>query len=123
MCTIRRVEERIFGTDGWLSVALLPEMIDERLTKLRELCDEAGRPFSELSLYHKLFVNIGKPRASVYGDREPGTGTKEQIIDDIKRITDLGFDHFIVRYIGADESEQQAQLARFAEEVMPAVGG
>ncbi|MFP6746689.1 MAG: TIGR03619 family F420-dependent LLM class oxidoreductase [Alphaproteobacteria bacterium] len=106
--------------NGWLSVGLSPEKLAGRLTALRGYCEEAGvRAFDELLLYHKLFINIGEAVAAKDGGREPGTGSVAEIIDDFKRIRDLGYRGFIVRYRGEDAAEQQRQISRFAAEIAP----
>ncbi len=106
--------------NGWLSVGLSLEKLAERLTVLRRCCDEIGiRAYDDLSLYHKLFINIGEAVAAKGGGREPGTGSVAEIIDDFKGIRDLGYQGFIVRYRGSDSGEQQRQIARFAAEIMP----
>jgi hypothetical protein len=74
-----------------------------------------------LSLHHKLFINIDNAVAAKDGGREPGTGSVGQIIDDFRRIRDLGYSGFIVRYRGDDAAEQQRQISRFAAEIAPKV--
>jgi alkanesulfonate monooxygenase SsuD/methylene tetrahydromethanopterin reductase-like flavin-dependent oxidoreductase (luciferase family) len=48
--------------DGWLSMGLRPERLRERLSTLQRLCEAQGRRFADLSLGHKLFINIGGAR-------------------------------------------------------------
>ncbi len=107
--------------DGWLSVALTMERIPERLAVLSRAMAAEDRRLDELMLLHKLFINIGNERESVYGGREPGTGSLSQIIDDVKAVAELGFGHIIIRYLGVDAAEQTTQLKRFVDEVMPRV--
>ena len=68
-------------------------------------------------MIHKLFMNIGQERQSVYGGREPGTGSIAQIIDDVKAVADLGFDELVIRYLGTDATAQTEQLSQFVDEV------
>ena len=107
--------------DGWLSVGVGLDKLSERLGVLRGLCEEQGRRFDDLSLYHKLFINIDNAVAAKGGGREPGTGSVPEIIADFKRIVDLGYRGFIVRYRGEDADEQQRQIARFAAEIAPQI--
>ncbi|MBT3371278.1 MAG: TIGR03619 family F420-dependent LLM class oxidoreductase [Rhodospirillaceae bacterium] len=107
--------------DGWLSVGLGIAALAERLTALRGFCQDEGRSFDDLSLHHKLFINIDNAVAAKDGGREPGTGSVGQIIDDFRRIRDLGYSGFIVRYRGDDAAEQQRQISRFAAEIAPKV--
>ncbi|HJM93450.1 MAG: TIGR03619 family F420-dependent LLM class oxidoreductase [Alphaproteobacteria bacterium] len=107
--------------DGWLSVGLRIEALGEHLSVLRRLCQDAARSFDGLHLHHKLFINIGDAVAAKDGGREPGTGSIGQIIDDFKRIRDLGYQGFIIRYRGEEPGEQQRQIARFAAEIAPRI--
>lgn len=108
--------------DGWISVAVPSEQMPERIATLSGFCAQAGRCISTLKLHHKLFINIGEPRVSVHGGREPGTGSCAQIIDDIGRLSQLGITQVIVRYVGHSAAAQQDQLAAFALDVMPHFG-
>ncbi|MBT6276367.1 MAG: TIGR03619 family F420-dependent LLM class oxidoreductase [Chromatiales bacterium] len=101
--------------DGWLSTALTLERMPERIETLRRLTREQGRSEHAVELYHKLFINIGDARESVFGGREPGTGSAAQIIDDLKAIADCGYQHIIVRYIGTDADVQRQQLTQFLD--------
>lgn len=107
--------------NGWLSVGLGIEALAERLSALRGFCQDEGRSFDDLCLHHKLFINIDSAVAAKDGGREPGTGSAGQIIDDFKRIHDLGYRGFIVRYRGEDAAEQQRQISRFAAEIAPKI--
>jgi probable F420-dependent oxidoreductase len=103
--------------DGWLSVGLGLEKLSERLDTLRGMCKVQGRSYDDLLLYHKLFINIGTAVAAKGGGREPGTGSVQEITDDFKRILDLGYRGFIIRYRGQEATEQQRQISRFAAEI------
>ncbi len=105
--------------DGWMSVGLGLDKLPERLSTLRGLCQDQGRSYDDLSLYHKLFINIDNAMEAKGGGREPGTGSVQEITDDFKRIRDLGYRGFIVRYRGDDAAEQQSQISRFAADISP----
>lgn len=107
--------------DGWLSVGLMPEQLRESLAFLRTVCDEHGRDFDSLTLYHKMFISIGEVTLGADGERAPGTGSLEQVRDDFKRIADLGYHGVIVRDRSGDLAIQDVQLRRFVDEVMPKV--
>lgn len=107
--------------DGWLSTGLRPDQAAERLSVLQQLCEAQGRRFADLSLSHKIFISIGKARQSADGSRDTGTGTAGEIIDDLRRLIDLGYRSFIVRYRGSDAAEQRQQLDRFISEIIPKV--
>jgi hypothetical protein len=42
-----------------------------------------------------------------------------QIIDDLKNILGSGFNNVVVRYRGDSAKEQQKQMERFTEEIIP----
>jgi probable F420-dependent oxidoreductase len=107
--------------DGWLSTGLRPERLRERLQTLQQFCAAAGRRLADLSLTHKLFINIGEARQGPDGDREIGTGSEAEIGDDLRRLVDLGYRHLVVRYRGSDAAEQRRQLEVFLSRVLPQI--
>lgn len=107
--------------NGWLSTGMRPERLQERLGVLDKLCQTQGRRLADLSLCHKLFINIGEPRKGADGSRDAGTGSVADLVDDLRRLVDLGYDSCIVRYRGSDAEEQRQQLHRFLADVMPRV--
>src|SRR5262245_26960381 len=107
--------------DGWFSTGLRPERLRERLNTLQKVCEAQGRRFADLSLSHKLFINIGEARKGADGNRDTGTGSQSDIVDDLRRLVDLGYSHMIVRYRGSDAEEQRAQLRSFIANIIPKV--
>jgi hypothetical protein len=107
--------------NGWLAVTAPPDRLSERLGVLSRIAAEAGRPLGDISLVYKLFLDIGEAKRGPFGSREPGTGSQAEIIDDIKRLFDLGFTQVIVRYRGADPAELTRQIDRFVGEIVPRV--
>jgi probable F420-dependent oxidoreductase len=106
---------------GWLAVTASPRQLEECLATLKRLTAEHGRRFEDLSLSYKMFLGIDQPKQSRFDAREPGTGSAAEIIDDLKRILALGFTRIIVRHRGGDAAEQQRQLDRFVNEIVPKV--
>lgn len=107
--------------DGWISTGMGPERLKDRLGVLRTLCEAQGRPFSELRLVHKLFINIGQARHGADGQREAGTGSPAEIVDDLQRLLELGYHSVIVRYRGSDAEAQRTQIKTFFTDIMPKV--
>ncbi len=107
--------------DGWMSVALDPDRIPERLAKLAGYCEALGRRLDDLWLCHKLFLSIGEEKQGVHGGRELGTGSIDTIIDDIKHIRDHGYQTLIFRYQGNDSAEQIRQFSLFADKIKPRI--
>jgi probable F420-dependent oxidoreductase len=109
-----------FG-DGWLSTGLRPDHLRERLGTLQRLSEAQGRRFADLSLVHKLFIDIGGARKGADGSRDPGTGSQADVVDDLRRLVDLGYTSVIVRYRGGDAEEQHKQLQIFIDDIIPKV--
>ena len=107
--------------DGWVSTGLRPERLRARLNTLEKLCQAHGRRLADLSLSHKLFINIGAARIGADGSRDAGTGSQAEIVDDLRRLVDLGYRRIIVRYRGSDAETQRQQLRSFIEHIMPQV--
>jgi probable F420-dependent oxidoreductase len=107
--------------DGWLSTGLHPERLPARLRILQKLCEAQGRRFADLSLSHKLFINIGAARIGTDGSRDAGTGSEADIVEDLRRLVDLGYSRVIVRYRGSDAEEQRKQLRVFIDHIIPKV--
>lgn len=107
--------------NGWLAVAANPTMLGERLAALKRLMQAKGRRFEELSLNYKMFLDIGAAQRGRFDEREPGTGTPDEIIDDIQRIFALGFQRIIVRQRGRTAGEVTRQIERFITQIAPKV--
>jgi probable F420-dependent oxidoreductase len=107
--------------DGWISTGLGPERLRERLRRLQQLCEAHGRSVADLGLSHKLFLTIGKARTGADGSREAGTGSKAGILDDLRRLAELGYQRVIVRYRGSAAATQRRQLRSFLEDIIPLV--
>jgi probable F420-dependent oxidoreductase len=108
--------------DGWLAVSLGPVRLAERLQRLKELASEEGRAFASMTLAFKVFINIGEAKRNHHDEREPATGSVAEIVDDLKRIRDLGFGEIVVRVRGSASLEDtRRQIDRFATEIAPKV--
>lgn len=110
---------RVVRHGGWLATALEPRQVPERLATLRRFAEEAGRDYGALELVYKLFISPGAPVKGVYGNRQPGSGSQAQIVDDLKAILDAGFESVIIRYRGDSAAEQTEQMERFAGDILP----
>jgi probable F420-dependent oxidoreductase len=104
---------------GWLAVTAGTDMLGERVAALKRLAGDAGRRFEDLTLAYKLFLDIGEAKRSAFDAREPGTGSVDQITDDLKRLFELGFSKIIVRHRGSNAAELRSQIDRFVAEVVP----
>jgi probable F420-dependent oxidoreductase len=107
--------------NGWLAVTAGPEQLKASLVRLKRFADAEGRLFADLSLVYKLFLSIGETKRSFFDEREPGSGSVTQIIDDLKQLLALGFTKIIVRHRGSSDAELKGQIRRFVEEIVPRV--
>ena len=105
--------------DGWLAVTASPQKLAERLTVLKRMMDDRGRRFAELKLAYKIFLGIDMPKRSRFDAREPGTGSVEEITDDLRQLLALGFTRIIVRYRGNGADALKRQIDRFVTEIVP----
>lgn len=116
---LRRV---VHHGDGWLATALGPDRIKAQLDRLRAHCGEHGRSYDSVKLVFKVFLNIGEAKRNQYDEREPATGSVSEIIDDLKRLRDLGFGETIVRVRAAPTLEAtRTQIDRFVSDIAPRV--
>ena len=104
-----------------MSTGLHPERLRARLSTLHKLCKAQGRRLADLSLSHKLFINIGEAKTGADGSRDVGTGSQADIVDDLRRLAELGYSRVVVRYRGSDAEEQRQQLRIFIEDIIPKV--
>ena len=108
--------------NGWLAVTAGPDQLAERLATLQRLCEEQGRAYGDLKLAYKMFLDIGSPKRSRFDAREPGTGSVEEITDDLHKLLALGFSRIILRYRGNGADELKSQIDRFVTEIVPKLG-
>jgi probable F420-dependent oxidoreductase len=106
--------------DGWLALAANPAQLGAQVATVRRLWVEHGRAGAP-TLVCKLFLSIGTAKPSAFDARMPGTGSVEQIIDDLKALLDLGFETIAVRHHADSPAEQIAQITRFATDIIPKV--
>lgn len=108
--------------DGWLATALGPDRVKGQLDRLKTFCSEGGRSYDSVKLVFKVFLNIGEAKRNQHDEREPATGSVSEIVDDLKRLKDLGFDEMIVRVRAAPTLEAtREQIDRFVSEIAPKV--
>ena len=123
--------------EAWIPLGLQPhtrlepEDIARDISRLRDMTEEAGRPREvvdiALAASMRFDPSEGGPRATM-------TGTSDQIADDIARYKEVGVDHFIFTFGGAQTGPMQLQrmigedfhavlrsLERCATEVLPKV--
>ena len=60
--------------NGWMSVALNPAQLKQKLQRLDEICVEQGKRREDLTLVHKLFIDLDGARTG--GTRAARTGNR-----------------------------------------------
>lgn len=111
-----------FG-EGWHPLSLTPETYAKGVAELRRQCERFRTNLPTLS-YSGFFGEI-TTKSVDEATRVPLTGGIEQVLDDIGRLQEIGVRNFVFR-LGAAEhtnSDNLAQLALVAEEVLPAARG
>ena len=98
---------------GWLTIALGPEGVAEKLPILRRACEEAGRNPDEIEVCANATVRFLDSAGAVRSDRPPFTGNPQQIVDDIHRCEEIGITELRLSTGGTGVDA----LERFAEEV------
>lgn len=116
---LRRVAK--YG-NGWIAVAISTDKLAERIGVLKRLTEEHGRSASEIQVDYKIFLSIGQAKRSRFDSREPGTGSLPEIIDDLKRLFDMGVKRIIVRDRNSTTADGlKEQIDRFVNEIVPKV--
>jgi len=122
-----------YGT-GYLPYLISPEQLRERVGRLKEIADEAGRPFSEITIACTTFlipaeskaraIEIGHPRVGFNFvtpenmGRYYVLGSAAECVDKIGEYLDAGATHVVLGCHGG----QERQLERFIEctaEILP----
>ena len=63
----------------------------------------------------------GTAQPDLAGGRKMGTGSPEEITDDLKRLRDQGYKSVIFRYPEFDAAEQTRQFDVLADKIMPKI--
>ena len=110
--------------DGWMPIGLRPpailepEELAEKITRLRRLTMEAGRPEDAVSLCFSTGVTF---------DDSPGvtrrmmSGRAEQIAADLRQYQDLGIRNFILGFPGDSVAAVDEAMEQFSKQVMPLI--
>jgi len=105
----------------WWNAVLPPEEYAHKLTVLRNHCESVGRDYDSIKKTWAGCVAIAKTqeaaletvRENPFAAAGPTlAGTSEQIIQRIKEFTDLGVEHFILRFL---DFPSQTGIKQFTE--------
>jgi probable F420-dependent oxidoreductase len=106
---------------GWLPLALTPQQIAEKLPVLRRVCAEIGRNPDEIEVSAPARVRFLEGSDARESERQPFSGTPQQIVDDIHHCQESGIAELRLSTVGADLTEVMQTWERFANEVRPKV--
>jgi len=110
--------------DGWHPLGLRPPVklyppeMAERIRRLRELAEVAGRDPASITITFKGPMGFGPPA----NPRTPLTGSAAQIAEDLQAYVDLGVSHFVLDFTVSTVAAMHEVLERFAAEVRPQIG-
>jgi alkanesulfonate monooxygenase SsuD/methylene tetrahydromethanopterin reductase-like flavin-dependent oxidoreductase (luciferase family) len=104
----------------WMNLTFADEnTFSHKLQVLRKHCDDVGRDYSAIkkSLWQYVWVTReGTKPKPISGDRYVISGTPEQVGEILRRFTELGVEHFMLRFLDFPSLEG---LELFKEEVYP----
>lgn len=107
--------------DGWISIPMTAEDQNAHLARLKGFCAEQGRDFGSLQLVYKIFFHLGISKRDKKGNRMPGIGTVDEVIDDLKTIFDQGFHKVMVRFPTGDSATMRRHIDRLVNDIIPRV--
>ncbi len=110
--------------DGWMPIGLRPpailepEELAEKITRLRRLSMEAGRPEDAVSLCFSTGVTFDDSPGAT---RRMMSGRAEQIAADLRQYQDLGIRNFILGFPGDSVAAVDEAMEQFSKQVMPLI--
>ena len=110
--------------DGWMPIGLRPpailepEELAEKITRLRRLTMEAGRPEDAVSLCFSTAVTFDDSPGAT---RRMMSGRAEQIAADLRQYQDLGIRNFILGFPGDSVAAVDEAMEQFSKQVMPLI--
>ena len=104
--------------DGWLPFQVTPEEVQDRLDYVRTLpAYEQRRSPLEVVIPGGAFEVLAE---AIDGDRPRFSGSREQILEDIRAYQQLGVTGLSVGFRSRSLEEHLEKMERFAQEIMPA---
>ncbi len=109
--------------DGWHPLGLRPPVhlyppeLTERILRLRELADAAGRDPASIVITFKAPIKFGEAAVP----RAPLTGSAAQIVEDLQAYVAAGVSHFVLDFSVTTVDAMADVLDQFAADVRPHV--
>ncbi len=110
----------IYG-DAWFPyfVKITPRELAKRFNNVRRWAVEAGRDPDHIRLTCCLPIELNQKPVAQEEDRL--RGDPDQLATALKRFSDIGVEHIALQFMVPHWPERQAQIERFAREVVPAL--
>jgi probable F420-dependent oxidoreductase len=112
---LRRVA--IYG-DYWNGIFVSPRDVTERLNRLANFCEERDRDPSTVGAAVTINVNFNE-RTVERGRRVLLTGSKEEIIGDLREYAKAGLDYMILSVTAENTDATVELIHHFAQEITP----
>lgn len=105
--------------DAWFPyfVRITPRELARRFETVRSHAAKAGRNPDEIRFACCLPIEVSREPAAQEEDRL--RGNSEQLVEALRRFREIGVEHIALQFMVPHWPERQAQIERFAREVMP----
>ena len=98
-----------------------PEQFSEYVQRIHRYAEENGRDPSEIDLAYSAGWYNDREASIVDGERQPFTGTPDQVAGDIKAFQDVGVRHMMLGFQADTLEGTLERMERFSTEVKPLV--
>ena len=113
--------------DAWFPIGLNPRFpvptakrYSEYLERIRRYAEDAGRDPATIDLaYEGSWFNKREPKMLPTGERQPFSGSAEQIAEDIGEFDSLGVRHLLCDFYGTDLNDTLERMEYFATRIKP----
>jgi probable F420-dependent oxidoreductase len=102
--------------DGWVPFQVTPEDVRDRLDCVRPLLEQRERPFDVVVPASSVELTD----KSIHGTRPPFSGSREQVIEDIRVYEAAGVTGMTAGFRARSLDDQLEKMERFAREIAPA---
>ena len=107
--------------DAWFPyfVKITPRELAARFSNVKRWAKEAGRDPEEIRLGCCLPIELR--REPVHQEPDSLKGSPEQIVEAVNAFKAIGVEHLALQFMVPHWPERQAEIERFAKEVLPAL--
>jgi probable F420-dependent oxidoreductase len=108
--------------NGYLAISSDPATLREEAAELRRMAETDRRDPDELTVAAQAGITL--TRVPAPSERDPLTGTPEQVIEGLRQYADAGLQHLVTAIRAEDDPSREGTLEameRLATEVLPAM--